>query len=86
MAIEEDDISDTLHKFKSYLGHIHIAENHRYQPGTGSIDFRRHLNTLKEIGYTGPLVNEGRIRGEKPLEAYLNSVDYMKTILKEIEA
>lgn len=86
MAIEEDDISETLRNFKSYLGHIHIAENHRYQPGTGSIDFRTHLHTLKEIGYTGPLVNEGRIRGDKPLEAYLKSVDYIKSILKEIKA
>jgi sugar phosphate isomerase/epimerase len=84
MSIEEDDISNTLEKYQEYLGHVHIAENHRYQPGTGSIDFKRHLKTLQRIGYTGPLVNEGRIRGEKPLEAYLKSVEYLKSILKEI--
>lgn len=48
MAIEEDDISETLKKYKDYVGHIHIAENHRYQPGTGSIDWKRHMETLKE--------------------------------------
>ncbi len=81
MAIEEDDISASLKKYKSYYGHIHIAENHRYQPGTGSIDFRRHMSTLKEIGYEGPVVNEGRIRGEAPLQAYRASVTYMKQFM-----
>jgi sugar phosphate isomerase/epimerase len=86
MSIEEDDISATLEKYQAYLGHIHIAENHRYQPGSGSIDFRRHLRTLHRLGYRGPLVNEGRIRGENPLQAYLKSVEYIKTILQELEA
>ena len=81
MAIEEDDISETLKKYKDYVGHIHIAENHRYQPGTGSIDWKRHMGTLKEIGYNGPVVNEGRIRGKDPLRAYQESVDFMKQFL-----
>ncbi|MDF2473044.1 MAG: Sugar phosphate isomerase, epimerase family protein YcjR [Anaerocolumna sp.] len=78
MSIEEDDISEALIKYKNYIGHIHIAENHRYQPGTGSIDFKRHMNTLKEIDYNGAVVNEGRIRGENPLKAYTASVAYIK--------
>ena len=81
MAIEEDDISETLKKYKDYIGHIHIAENHRYQPGTGSIDWKRHMAALKEIGYDGPVVNEGRIRGEDPLKVYQESVDFMKQFL-----
>ena len=43
MAIEEDDISRSLTEFRDVIGHIHIAENHRYQPGTGSIDWNRHM-------------------------------------------
>ena len=81
MAIEEDDISESLRKYKDYIGHIHIAENHRYQPGTGSIDWARHMKTLKEIGYEGPVVNEGRIRGEDPLKVYQESVDFMKQFM-----
>lgn len=81
MAIEEDDISETLKKYKDHIGHIHIAENHRYQPGSGSIDFKRHMETLREIGYTGGVVNEGRIRGENPLEAYKESITYMKQFM-----
>ena len=65
MAIEENDISESLEKYKDYIGHIHIAENHRYQPGTGSIDWARHMETLKKIGYEGAVVNEGRVLGRK---------------------
>lgn len=81
MAIEEDDISESLMKFRDAVGHVHIAENHRYQPGTGSIDWKRHMQTLKDIGYEGDVVNEGRIRGENPLEVYQKSVDFMKQFL-----
>lgn len=81
MAIEEDDISESLIKYQDAIGHIHIAENHRYQPGTGSIDWKRHMQTLKDIGYTGDVVNEGRIRGENPLEVYQESVDFMKQFI-----
>lgn len=81
MAIEEDDISDSLRKYSKYYGHIHIAENHRYQPGTGSIDFKRHMATLREIGYDGAVVNEGRIRGEDPLQVYIDSIGYMKQFM-----
>lgn len=81
MSIEEDDISESLRMYASYYGHIHIAENHRYQPGTGSIDFKRHMDTLREIGYTGAVVNEGRVRGKDPLKAYQESVVYMKQFM-----
>ena len=81
MAIEEDDISESLKKYARYYGHIHIAENHRYQPGTGSIDFERHFRTLREIGYDGAVINEGRVRGEDPLEAYKASILYVRQYL-----
>jgi sugar phosphate isomerase/epimerase len=81
MAIEEDDISETLVRYKDYIGHIHIAENHRYQPGSGAIDFKRHIKTLKEIGFQGAVINEGRVRGADPVQAYRDSVTYMKQFL-----
>lgn len=81
MSIEEDDISESLIKYQNYIGHIHIAENHRYQPGTGSIDFKRHMGTLKDIHYNGAVVYEGRVRGEDQLKAYRESVEYMKQFI-----
>ncbi len=81
MSIEEDDISKALEQHKDYVAHVHIAENHRYQPGSGSIDFKRHIETLKIIGYTGNIVNEGRIRGANPLEEYIKSISYVKQFM-----
>ena len=81
MAIEEDDMKATLRKYRQEIGHIHIAENHRYQPGTGAMDWEGLLQTIRDIRYEGDMVFEGRIRGEDPLAAYQRSVDFMKNYL-----
>ncbi|MDO4473606.1 MAG: sugar phosphate isomerase/epimerase family protein [Eubacteriales bacterium] len=80
MNTMEDDISKALVEFKDYIGHIHVAENHRLQPGTGSIDFKRHLKTLEDIGYTGPVINEGRLRGDE-LQAVKEGIAYMNQFI-----
>lgn len=41
---------------KEYVGHIHLADNHRYQPGSGAIDFTRHFQTLLQNEYEGYMV------------------------------
>lgn len=76
MNTMEDDISTALEQHKDYVGHVHVAENHRLQPGTGSIDFKRHLETLKKIGYDGPVIFEGRLRGDE-LQAVKDGIAYM---------
>ncbi len=78
MAIEEDDMRKSLERYSKYIGHVHIAENHRYQPGTGSMDFKSLIGTLKNIGYDGAVVYECRVRGENPQKAYAESVGYMR--------
>lgn len=78
MSIEEDDISQSLERHAPYVKHLHVAENHRYQPGTGSIDFKRHFATLKRLGYTGACVYEGRVRADDPLAAYADSIRYLR--------
>lgn len=82
MNIDEDDISEAFEQQRDFLAHVHIADNHRYQPGTGHIDFKRHFDTLKKIGYEGAVVYEGRVRGENPLEEYRKSIKLMKEISK----
>ena len=81
MNIEEDDMDASLRQYYPVIGHIHIAENHRYQPGTGSINWPVLMQTLKELGYEGAVVNEGRIRGSDPLAAYQKSVDFMRQFI-----
>ncbi len=78
MSIEEDDMTQTLISCKDYIGHVHVAENHRYQPGTGAIDFRKHFDTLKRIGYDGAVVVECRIRAKDPALAYAEAEKYLR--------
>ncbi|RJT28050.1 sugar phosphate isomerase/epimerase family protein [Buttiauxella izardii] len=79
MNIEEDDISEAFHKNRDLLGHVHIADNHRYQPGSGSIDFKKHFEQLRTDGYDGYIVYEGRIRAEDPAAAYQQSLQFLRT-------
>lgn len=79
MNIEEDDISQAFHKNRDLLGHVHIADNHRYQPGSGSIDFKKHFEQLRADGYDGYIVYEGRIRAEDPAAAYQQSLQFLRT-------
>ncbi|MEH6943097.1 sugar phosphate isomerase/epimerase family protein [Bacillus sp. JJ722] len=82
MNIEEDDISKSLHDNRDVIGHIHVADNHRYQPGSGRIDFQKHFNQLKKDGYEGYIVFEGRLRGEDAEQAFLEGINHIKESLK----
>lgn len=53
MNIEETSPSDPIRAAGSYLGHVHIADNNRLQPGLGFIDFRPAFAALRAIGYEG---------------------------------
>jgi len=81
MNIEEDDISESLHHNRDLVGHIHLADNHRYQPGSGSLDFKKHFNQLKENGYKGFLTIECRVRGNDPEEEYIKALHHLQESL-----
>lgn len=53
MNIEEEDGPGALMGADSLLGHIHLAENTRMLPGTGSYRFLEMFRALQEIGYRG---------------------------------
>ena len=82
MNIEEDDISKALTTQKEYVGHIHLADNHRYQPGSGAIDFTRHFQMLLQNEYEGYMVYECRLRGENEVKIYQESLQYLKNCLE----
>lgn len=77
MYQEEADIEQALRKTGAYLGHIHLADHHRYQPGTGEIDFPHYLSVLKELGYTGDLAFECSVDGVDPDKALKDSLTYL---------
>ncbi|AZP43961.1 sugar phosphate isomerase/epimerase [Rahnella aquatilis] len=81
MSIEEDCLNAAFHQQRDLLGHVHIADNHRYQPGSGSIDFGRAFQQLKEDGYDGYIVYECRVRAENPTQAYQDSLTYLRNLL-----
>ncbi|WP_205439428.1 sugar phosphate isomerase/epimerase family protein [Halobacillus ihumii] len=81
MNIEEDSLIGSLHANRDLIKHIHIADNHRYQPGTGSIDFEECYAQLRDDNYAGYVTIEGRIRGEHQEEAYKKSIAYLKSLL-----
>lgn len=78
MNIEEDDISAAFHDHRDLLGHVHIADNHRYQPGSGAIDFKKHFDQLRADGYDGYVVYECRIRAEDAAAAYQQSLNFLR--------
>ncbi|WP_239253795.1 sugar phosphate isomerase/epimerase family protein [Listeria ilorinensis] len=81
MNIEEDGISEALHEQRDKIGHIHVADNHRYQPGSGALDFRKHFDQLKKDGYDGYLVFECRVRGEDPEAEYQKALKHLQNCL-----
>jgi len=82
MNIEEDNLSQALHEHRNVIGHIHLADNHRYQPGSGSIDFKKHFQQLKEDGYKGFLTIECRVRGNEPEAEYIKALRYLQEGVK----
>ncbi|RZQ63834.1 sugar phosphate isomerase/epimerase family protein [Amycolatopsis suaedae] len=72
MNIEEDDPAAALLRAAPHLGHVHVSESNRAQPGTGHIDWQAMLGALAAAGYEGYLVLECRLRGEP--EAVLPAV------------
>lgn len=81
MNIEEDDISESLHQNRDLVGHIHLADNHRYQPGSGSLDFKKHFTQLREDGYNGYLMIECRVRGNDPEVEYIKALHHLQESL-----
>jgi sugar phosphate isomerase/epimerase len=55
MNIEEASMSEPIVTAAGQLGHVHIADNNRLQPGAGCLDFGPPFAALKAIGYDGYL-------------------------------
>ncbi|MCB7318014.1 sugar phosphate isomerase/epimerase family protein [Lacrimispora sp. 210928-DFI.3.58] len=77
MNIDESDLGNAIREAGVWVKHVHIADNDRYYPGHGHMNFREILQGLKDIRYEGALAletfcrPESRICGRKSL-TYLN--------------
>lgn len=61
MNIEEDSFENALHDAKTYLRHMHFADNNRRMPGLAHIDFAEVTRAIKSIGYDGTVSFEPNI-------------------------
>ncbi len=64
MNIEEADMFESLTRHRARFISLHLSDNNRRFPGFGSIDFRRVIQQLRDIGYTGRLAIEGNPGGD----------------------
>jgi sugar phosphate isomerase/epimerase len=49
--------------------------------GDGQVDFPRFLKRLEEIGYSGELIIEREIKGEKQIEDIVYTINYLQNLL-----
>lgn len=83
MNIEEADIASSIKKCGKLIGHVHIADSHRFQPGDGHTDFVSGFKALNEVGFDGYLAFECRVLGTDEVKEYGKSVDYIKECVKK---
>jgi sugar phosphate isomerase/epimerase len=58
MNIEESDILGAFRKAKGRIVDVHIADNNRFAPGMGTLDFPAIVETIRGTGYEGALTLE----------------------------
>jgi len=58
MHIEQPDTPKSLAAVADVLGHVHLADNTRKEPGTGDIDFAAAFKVLKKVGFGGYMAFE----------------------------
>jgi sugar phosphate isomerase/epimerase len=81
MNIEEKNIADSIINNKELVGHVHLADSHRYQPGDGHMDFLSGFNALKSIDFDGYMAFECRVWGDNPVDEYKESIKYIKACI-----
>jgi sugar phosphate isomerase/epimerase len=79
MQIEELKPEKTLAEAIDQIGHFHIAENTRVEPGPGSLDLASYFRPLKAGGYKGQIVVECRSLSGPADEVLPRSVEYIKS-------
>ena len=80
MNIEEPHIDESIREAGKWIAHVHLADSHRQQPGTGHTDFRSGFAALKDIGFEGYMALECGITGD-PEEAFPECVAYLKSCM-----
>jgi len=79
MNIEETDPAGAILRHRRYLNHVHLADNTRMEPGTGTTNFKAGFAALKKIGFKGAMAFECAISGDR-LPSLRESVRLLKRL------
>lgn len=82
----DEDPSQVIIKLANYIHHFHLADiNNRIHnhliPGLGSINFKKILGSISDIGFDGFVTVELYPYKDKPSEAAIKSLKYLNEIL-----
>ncbi|TPI64853.1 sugar phosphate isomerase/epimerase [Mesorhizobium sp. B3-1-3] len=85
MSIEEADIADAITAVAhgDAIRHVHLGDNNRCTPGSGSIDWERGLRALKVCGYSRFINLECSTMG-RPEITLPAAADFLTGILRRI--
>ncbi len=83
MNIDESDLGNAIRQAGDLIRHVHLADNDRYYPGHGHMNFREILQGLKDIGYDGALAFETFYKPETRICAR-KSLEYLNFIMEEV--
>ncbi len=69
LSVNGDDLTAVIDDHGDRIGHVQLADAPgRGAPGTGTVDFDRHLAHLRERGYRGKVSLEYRADGADPFD------------------
>ena len=83
MNIEETSFSTPIEEAGALLGHVHIADNTREEPGAGMMDMRPAFSALKQSGYEGWVSLECRNLSGDPETVLPNCVAHLRQLWEE---
>lgn len=83
MNIEETGLAEPVTEAGDLLGHVHLADNTREEPGAGMLDFRPFFRALRHAGYPGWLGLECRNLSGPPEVALPACVRYLESAWQE---
>lgn len=80
MHIEEADIPQAILDVGPLVGHVHLADSTRREPGSGGTDFVSGFRALRQVGFAGAMAFECGLSG--PADQVLpRSVQYLRRCL-----
>ncbi len=85
MQIEELNPPEAILDAGKWIGHVHIADNTRLEPGTGIMDFTGNFAALKQTGYSGYIEVEARKLSGNPEQVPPSSIRFLNKILFQLE-